>query len=372
LYPLAIFCHDGAMSEKSIAIIGAGIAGLATAIALARRSASISLVEQAPVFSAIGAGLQLGPNAVRALKTIGAWDAVEAATTAPAEIHIREGHSGKILHRVKLGQGFEKTYGAPYRVIHRADLHNALLQVAASRSNINVQMGQWVTPSNWPQADVLIAADGVNSAMRQHLFANTPAIAAPQSILRNLQTIPQRGGNIDFSCVNLWLCAGAHVVHYPLRQGSALNLVASIDGDHQDCTSLIDKCHADLAQLLQTRNHWTRWEAQYVPPLPAWHMGNCLLVGDAAHGTLPWLAQGAAMALEDAAQLSQAGVELVADFGPFQAIRQPRVTRLHAQTLRMAKIYHASGVSARWRNAILRHGGSALMQLQTGWIYRGH
>ena len=131
------------MHTPHIIIAGGGIAGLASALALGRHDALI--LEQAEAFSSIGAGLQLGPNAVRALQKLGAWDAVEPITSSPPEIHMRDGVSGKLLKRLQLGKNFESRYGAPYRVAHRADLHAALLSVVKSRPNITMRLNEKIS-----------------------------------------------------------------------------------------------------------------------------------------------------------------------------------------------------------------------------------
>ena len=172
------------MDKAEFLIAGGGIAGLAAAIAVAPRDTI--LLEQASEWTNAGAGLQLGPNAVRALQKLGAWDAVEPITSSPPEIHIHDGVSGKCLTRWQLGASFEKRFGAPYRVAHRADVHRALLEVATTHANLMIHVRQTVsgftqtetavsatTNRSMFQAEKLLAADGVKSPIRQKLFAKS-------------------------------------------------------------------------------------------------------------------------------------------------------------------------------------------------------
>jgi salicylate hydroxylase len=351
------------MSEKHVQIAGAGIAGLAAAIALARRGHGVTVTERAEQFSPVGAGVQLGPNAVRALTQIGAWDAVEPFTYQPPEINIRDGRSGKLLKRITLTGKFEARFGMPYRVIHRAKLHEGLLLVARAQGSIKFDMGREFLPS---QHNAAIAADGVNSAVRRQLFPGSEAIALPQTMLRALGPLPSVEG-INLDAVNLWLCRGGHVVHYPVDT-NALNLVVATDGTTKaDWTSAPFHQWADqLLSLLSQFPAYTTWLAHYVSPLPTWRKGGVSLIGDAAHGTLPYLAQGAAMALEDAAALGEHGPDV-----DLHAIRANRTSRIDQESRGLARIYHASGPLRLARNFVLSNMSEDRFIARLAWIYQG-
>ncbi len=343
------------MDTVPVLIAGGGIAGLAAALAMARHG-EILLLEREAAFSARGAGLQLGPNAVRALQALGAWEAVAPITFSPPEIHIRDGLSGRLLKRVILGGQFESRFGAPYRVAHRADLHGVLLGLAKANPAISIKMGVPAEQADEARAGLLIAADGVGSRIRQDLFPGSKAIDSGWLFRRALIAMPVVAG-VDLSCVNLWLCPGHHVVHYPVGALGRLNIVHVVPADGALRTSV----HDGLGSLLQQVTDWTDWPGRYAPALPAWRKGKTVLIGDAAHGTLPFLAQGAAMALEDAAAL-QHGV-------PHLLARQARVQRLHRATVSAGHSYHLTGLPAAFRNIALSLMPEPLFLSRLAWIY---
>jgi salicylate hydroxylase len=362
-------------------IIGGGIAGLATALALGDRDSLI--LEQAAAFSPIGAGLQLGPNAVRALQKLGAWDAVEIITSSPAEIHFRDGVSGKILHRLPLGKIFEKRFGAPYRVAHRADLHKALLSVVKATGRTVIQLGETVTAIDNHLSGVavecngksisstsVIGTDGVNSNIRQQLFQGSAAKESGSIFHRAMLPVPTVG-SIDFNCVNVWLYPSGHVVHYRVGKAQHLNLVAITPKDILPSRHFTAAC-ADLRTLLQTE--FTQWPGLYVQPLSSWSKGNIMLMGDAAHATLPYLAQGAAMALEDAACLTRVlptTQSLKHAFAETAAHRRSRTKRLHDASLAAGRIYHLNGMLRMARNLTLQSMPASMIQSRMSWIYKG-
>jgi salicylate hydroxylase len=351
------------MSEKHIQIAGAGIAGLAAAIALAQRGHGVTVIERTQRFSPIGAGVQLGPNAVRALVRIGAWDAVEPFTYQPPEIIIRDGRNGKILKRVTLANNFEARFGMPYRVVHRAGLHEALLSVARSHGAIDFEMGREFEAS---PSHPFIAADGVNSQTRCNLFPGSEAIPIAQTILRALGPLPSASG-INLAAVNLWLCPGGHVVHYPVGD-NMLNLVVVADGKAEAKWNArpFHQWTEQLRALLSCFSDYTTWPALYVPPLASWRKDNAMLIGDAAHGTVPYLAQGAAMALEDAAALAEHGPDV-----DLYHLRAKRCARIDRDARGLARIYHASGPLRLARNLALSTMSEDRFIARLGWIYEG-
>ncbi len=375
-----------AMTPPPILIAGAGIAGLAAALAC--RNHDCLVMEQAPAFSPIGAGVQLGPNAVRALQKLGAWDAVQPVTGSPPAIHMRDGITGKVLKILPLGQHFEKRYRAPYRVAHRADLHKVLQDCVARHSNINVQLSVKissvithldhvaVTANGTPETcQSMIAADGVNSFIRSTLFAGATTIDSGFEFHRVLLPTPNPGQpNIALDCVNVWMYPHGHVVHYPVGKDQRLNIVA-ITPRGTSVAAHFSKACPDLQTLLQlASNHWSLWAGLHAPVLNTWTKGGVLLLGDAAHGTLPFLAQGAAMALEDAACLSEAlksTHSLNHAFAETAARRMARTARLHQASLRAGRTYHASGALRLLRNAALTTTPQSLITAGLDWIYRG-
>jgi len=348
------------MREAHYSIVGGGIAGLASGLALANMGATATLFEQATKFEEVGAGLQLGPNAVRALEALEAWDAVSPSTYAPPAIHIRDGISGRLLKEVELGRAFAARFGQPYRVAHRADLHEGLLAALKVRRSVDINLGKAVSHNDL--TGEIVAADGINSPTRLGLFPASGAICLPEKIYRALLPMPELRG-IAAECVNLWLFPQGHVVHYPVSGGKKFNLVAVTQGDQP--VSHFARAAAELRALLAMVPIWLEWPGAYVPALPNWGHGNVRLIGDAAHGTLPFLAQGAAMALEDAVALGKVKANLVI----YEAMRRARVARLHRETLRNGKIYHLQGMAALARNTALRAMPQSLFLQRLAWIY---
>jgi salicylate hydroxylase len=354
----------------NLKIIGGGIAGLASALAISNAGGAATIFEKTPEFETLGAGLQIGPNAARALQHLGAWEAVKPLTFSPPEIHIRNGKNGKILKRLALGAAFEARYGMPYRTAHRADLHHGLLQAVRERANIEIVMGEDIASTDTAGFDGVVAADGVWSKMRQDLFPQSRVIKTKHMFFRNLLDLPAIRGDIDFSCVNLWLFPGGHVVHYPVGNPARLNLVAITTGETPQ--EFFVKAQDGLREILAFAPNPTQWPSAFISHLPAWSKRNVALIGDAAHATLPYLAQGAAMALEDAAVLQKYILHFpaVADaFEKYYRERHDRVQKLHVQTMRQGQIYHLSGIMNAARDATLSLVPRALMMNGLNWIY---
>jgi salicylate hydroxylase len=351
------------MKNQVFHIAGGGVAGLASALAVANSGNQAILMEKAAHFEAVGAGLQLGPNAVRALQKLDAWDAVEPITSQPPEIQMRDGRTGKVLNRLEMGQKFESRFGQPYRVAHRADLIRALLSVAKSKTAIDIKTNAEVIARSSFDGYALIAADGVWSKTREALFPKYSATVSSDVIYRSLS------GHVPDERVVLWLFPGGHVVHYPVGTPQKLNLVAVTQG--ADVATHFTKACDELKNILAGQT-WTLWPAAYVKPLSSWSQGNITLIGDAAHGTLPYLAQGAAMALEDAAELGEIIMsehKIANAFTRLSQTRNARTIKLNSASLRAGKIYHASGLIAAARNCFLQTASSHLLLQQMAWVY---
>ena len=360
------------MDSLPTLVAGGGIAGLAAALALSRLG-PVVVLERESRFSETGAGLQLGPNAVAALRKLGAWDAIAPITQALPEIHMRDLQSGRILRRLALGATFEKRFGAPYRTALRADLHRSLLQAVRENGKITLisdfavgsySEGVGSVSVHTQQAATwhgrrLIAADGVKSLLRQQMFPGTAAIAAPMTFNRAL--VPRGAvAGIDLDCVNLWLGPGQHVVHYPAGPAGKINMV-HVTGNDVPRSVAVSNCCQELQSVLALAADWSEWPALFAPPLETWQKGKVLLIGDAAHGTLPFLAQGAAMALEDAAELLNSPDRLDQ--------RQARTARLDRETRQIGRIYHTGGLPAQLRNVALAITPEFIFNNRLKWLY---
>lgn len=370
------------MDTSPIIIAGGGIAGLAAALALGSHDALI--LEQTPIFTTAGAGLQIGPNAVRALQKLGAWDAVQPHTTKPKEIQFRDGISGKLISRLPLGPAFAARYGADYHVAHRAGLHAGLLDVVRNKRNVQLELGQalhhvevgtndvqFLVKGQSRRSPALIATDGVQSQIRQMLFPGTPALSSGASFHRALVPL-LTGSNLPLDCVTVWMVPGGHVVHYAISNPQQLNIVAICPKGSSPLTFFNQAARALIELIIHAVPHFTEWPALYVQPLSKWTVGNTLLLGDAAHGSLPYMAQGAAMALEDAVCLLQAltnAQSLRHVFAETESRRLARTKRLHFETLRTGSVYHASGLARLIRNFGLAQLPIPVLMKKLDWLY---
>ena len=379
-----------------ISIAGAGIAGLASAIAVSQNGHSATVFEQAARLETIGAGLQLGPNAVRVLEGLGVWDALEAQCCAPARIRICDAISGRQLSALELGDSFTRRFGSPYRVAHRADLINALAQTAACDNAITIVKDCRITGLEPGQptrlktlsgethdSDLVIAADGIRSALRAHIAPDSQQRPSGETLFRALAPAGDLPDALDPDAVYLWLAPGAHVVHYLVSGGRRLNIVASIErpasqtgwnniAGCDDVLAALPGAASALRDLLSAPASWLAWTGADLGPFTTWSRDNCVLVGDAAHACLPYLAQGAAMALEDAACLAACvgdGDNLKAALASYQTQRQPRTARIIQESRRNAAIYHMRGPAAQARNLALRLLPGSMQLQRLAWIY---
>jgi 2-polyprenyl-6-methoxyphenol hydroxylase-like FAD-dependent oxidoreductase len=372
------------MADSPFLIAGGGIAGLAAGLGLARIGKPSHIFEKAPSFDEIGAGLQLGPNAVRALQWLGAWDAVAPYCVSPVEIHVCDGISGNILQRVPLGAEFAKQFGAPYRVAHRADLQNALLESVRSKPGIKLQTNAEVTDVSIAETTLslksgktftgqaIIAADGVHSMIRNLVVGQPGKKRSGHTLHRGLVPIDSIPTSANADVVTLWLYPGGHVVHYSVSKGKQFNIVAAVEDSEISLGAAFRRACNPLADILAVKIKWTKWPAVDLAPAPIWNKNRTVLVGDAAHASLPYLAQGAAMALEDACVLSNAiqnANELESAFQDFTESRFKRTSAIQKKSRQLGRIYHAKGILSQARNAVLKATPSKRFMNQMSWIY---
>lgn len=387
--------------DAPVAIAGAGIGGLTAALALSHAGRKVCIVERASELREAGAGLQLSPNACRVLRQLDVLDALEPVAVAPAAIQIANGQTGREVASVPLGESISRRFGNPYWVVHRADLQNALLAAVKRHTDIDLRLGCEVTEVvvNGPrhvaftlrhagteqpmEADALIGADGVWSSLRSIIPAQHDARFAGQTAYRT--TIPA-AGLPSWMLINtgLWLGPDAHVVHYPISGGDKLNLVVLVEEDWTGKTwsepASPDAVAGALAnwspvvqELAGRASQWLKWALCRVDASRPWTDQRLALLGDAAHAMLPFVAQGAAMAIEDAAVLAtsiSAQKSLPAALKTYEAARKPRVRKVQALAERNARIYHLSGPMAFGRDTALRLMGPKRLADQMDWIYR--
>ena len=385
------------MDTRTFLIAGGGIAGLAAGLGLARTGRAAAIFEQAPAFETVGAGLQMSPNAVRALQWLGAWEAVAPHCVVPAEIHVRDGLSGSLLQRVRLGKPFEERHGAPYRVAHRADLLGGLLAAARTAPGIElinsvraVRAVDHVASAalefaggSRREGAAIIAADGIGSKLRLDIAGSGEPAYRGHSIFRALIPFDAVPTSVAADTVTLWLYPGGHVVHYAVSNWTQFNIVAAVDsnwtaagwsepGKPDEVRLAFAEAAGPLADLIAIPKSWLKWAGADLPPLAQWTKHRMALIGDAAHATLPYLAQGAAMALEDACVLAksiEAAADCAAAFARYAELRRERTARIQNESLKLARLYHAKGPARLLRNLALRALTAERFQRRNDWIY---
>jgi 3-hydroxybenzoate 6-monooxygenase len=382
-----------------VLIAGGGIGGLAAAIALGRRGIETEVLERSDFAEETGAGIQLGPNATRALGLLGVLDALKPHSFRPDAIAIHDGILGLQLTSMPLGQDADKRYGAPYVTLHRADLHGALRTAAQGLapvalkpgfevSAIEVQDGGlMVRAANGATAKgaSLIGADGLWSTLRSHVSPVARLRFGGATAWR--ACLPRRDlpAPFDAPIVGLWLGPGTHLVHYPVRGGDELNVVAVTEGgaERQGWTQPggaetllagFTRWAKDSKSLLERSDDWRSWSLYRLAPLRHWSKGPIALLGDAAHPVLPFLAQGAALAVEDAVTLAACLAARPGDpsaaFLHYEVLRRSRSARIQHLSQRFGWFYHLRGPLRVARNLMLERRNEATALQRFDWLYR--
>lgn len=383
---------------ERVLIAGGGIGGLAAAIALGRRNIESEVLERSRFTEETGAGIQLGPNATRALAALGVLEAIGARAFRPDAIAIYDGLTGRKLTSVPLGGRAEDRYGAPYLTLHRADLHAGLRVAAESLAPVTLRPGFDVSAADTQVSDVLVRstegseAKGVALVGADGLWSTVRPLIAPAASLRftgatawrTLLPRAELPGPFNASEVGLWLGPRTHLVHYPVRGGSDLNVVAVIEGgaalqgwnqtgSAETLLAAFTRWTKDSKSLLERATSWRSWSLYRLTGLRRFCEGRIALLGDAAHPVLPYLAQGAALALEDAITLADTIAASPGDpalaFPRYETLRWPRTSRVQRLSRRLGLIYHLGGPLRLARNLVLerRSGEAALSDFD--WLY---
>jgi salicylate hydroxylase len=384
--------------RSRVLIVGGGIGGLTLGVALARSGLSATVLERSAFADETGAGIQLGPNATRALAGLGVLDAVESIAFRPDSLRLFDGLSGAVLATVPLGRVAEERYGAPYLTFHRADLHAALLASCRAADQIELRDGFDVAEiESLPRGVMatgahgtkiegwsLIAADGLWSRLRNRIAPSADLRFSGATAWRTLLPRDQVPSPFNASMVGLWLGPRAHLVHYPVRGGRDLNIVALVEGGtaeqgwnlRADPDVLLPAFHrwsAPARTLLESIGNWRCWSLFQLNPLKRWNAGHMALLGDAAHPVLPYLAQGAALAIEDAVvladRLQACGGEPVTAFARYEALRMKRATHVQFRAAQFGRIYHLRGPAALARNFVLRRRRPEALLGSFDWLY---
>lgn len=388
--------------KKQVLVAGGGIGGIAAALGAARAGWDVRLYERAEVFSEVGAGVQLSPNVVRCLQAWGLQAPLQAVASFPERLRVRCATSGDTLATLPLGADMVQRYGAAYATIHRADLHALLLSALDQEANVQINLSQAIlgyTETDSAvlihtslgkdiEGDALIGADGLRSKIRAQLLGDGQPRVSGHLAYRALLPQSALPEALRSNEVTAWMGPQLHAVQYPVRGGELQNLVVIIEGpppgdldhwDHAANAADLERALLGTCSTLQEvvcGNDWRLWPLSDRPPVSSaaqMASGLVALLGDAAHPMRPYLAQGAGMAIEDAAQLQRAlsmhDLDVALRLRRYALNRWERNARVQARAVRNGRIFHATG-PLRWgRDAGLRLLGARLLDVP--WLYQG-
>lgn len=385
--------------EQKIIIAGAGIGGLTAALALSRCGLNVALIEREDGFREVGAGIQLSPNANHVLRELGVLSKFEGHASAVDSVRIFSARTGSIISQFPLGRTIAERHGAPYYVVHRADLHSVLLEACLSDPKIQIRLGSIIAEGRPDDTGVtvefntadglasqrgaaLIGADGVRSVVRRRILRLPPAAFSGKVAYRT--TIATEDIPDDLrSCTGLWLGPNAHVVHYPIRQGREFNIVAIVDEDWEEegwsspgDRDMVLARFADwpdaIRDLLSKPRRWLKWALFGMDSGGIWSEGRISVLGDAAHAMLPFVAQGGAMAIEDGWVLAKhlsTNPDVTTALRDYEEERRIRVGKVAATAYENGRIYHLSGLTARARDMAMRMMNTERLLSRYDWLY---
>jgi len=388
------------MKEQTVLICGGGIGGLAAALVLARQGYRVEVFEQSDAFREIGAGIQIGPNAFRMFEHLGLTRAIDHVAYYPGNLCMRDVRTGEVVTRVPVSATAQGTYGYPYGVIYRVDLHSVLLEACAAQPSVGLytraklerfaQDGDGVTVTLADgrkfQGAALIGADGLWSAVRQEIVADGAPRVSGHVAYRAVLPASEVPKHLFSPDVVLWGGENTHLVHYPLRRGELFNLVAvfhsslyeegwNVFGDPHELHERFADAVGPVRELLGKIETWKMWVLCDREPVKNWSRGHVTLLGDAAHPMLQYLAQGACMAIEDAvvlgAALERAHGDFAGAFLEYQRVRGLRTARVQLTARFYGDIYHASGVARELRNQLFQSGTESAGFAGLKWLYEG-
>ncbi|HZG74065.1 MAG TPA: FAD-dependent monooxygenase [Chondromyces sp.] len=383
--------------EKEVLVIGGGIGGIAAALASAEAGHKTKVLEQAPQFGEIGAGIQMGPNAMAVLDRFGVADEIAKYAVFPQRLVLKDVYTAKELASLDLGDEFKAKYGFPYIVLHRSDLHRVLVEAAEKNpliSLVNDQVietveqdneGVTVTNQRGEQftGKAVIGADGLWSKTRKY-FADDQPICSHYVAYRGTVPIEEISNDANMDDVIMWIGPNLHVVQYPVRKGELYNQVVVFKsqnykpdsddwGTPEEMDEVFKGCHPLVENALSFIQRQIRWPMYDRLPIDNWTKGNFTLLGDAAHPMLQYLAQGGCQALEDASYLADMlknhGENFEQAFLAYQEERIPRTAKVQTSARTWGEIIHAEdSVSILLRNTLLENKEAKEFEM-IDWLY---
>ncbi len=380
-----------------VLVAGGGIGGLAAALALARQGFAVKVLEQSPEIGEIGAGIQLGPNAFSAFDALGVGERARSRAVYTERMVMMDAVDETEVASVPVGEAFRRRFGNPYAVIHRADVHNSLLEGAQESERIEFLTSTRVERVEQDASGVvavdaggrehrgvaLIGADGVRSAVRQR-YVGDPVRVSGHVVYRAVVDAADFPQDLRWNAPVVWVGPNCHLVHYPLRGGEQYNVVVTFhsrneetwsvrEGSQDEVMTYFDGIGPRPRQLLSLPKSWRRWATADREPIARWSFDRVTLLGDAAHPMLQYLAQGACMALEDAVTLGEAlrasGGDFPAAFARYERSRVGRTARVVLSAREMGRIYHAKDVERLVRNDLWKGRTPERFYDALEWLY---
>ena len=380
-----------------VLVAGGGIGGLAAALALVRQGFRVTVLEQSPQIGEIGAGIQLGPNAFHAFDALGVGERARGRAVYTDCMVMHDALDEYQVGRIPTGEAFRQRFGNPYAVIHRVDVHLSLLEGAQETGRVDFHTSTRVERVEQDTAGVtvhtqdgrtfrgvaLIGADGVRSVVRQQ-FVGDPARVTGHVVYRAVVDKADFPEDLQWNAASIWVGPNCHLVHYPLRGGEQYNVVVTFhsrqqeqwgvtEGSKEEVQSYFQGICPKARQLIDLPKSWKRWATADREPIERWTYGRVTLLGDAAHPTTQYMAQGACMAMEDAVTLGEAlrecGGDWAAALDLYQRARVARTARIVLSSREMGRLYHAKGVERLVRNDLWRGRSPERFYDAMAWLY---
>ena len=386
-----------AQPQRPVLVAGGGIGGLAAALALVRQGFAVTVLEQAPEMGEIGAGIQLGPNAFAAFDALGVGEHARSLAVYTDCMVMHDALDAYEVGRIPTGEAFRQRFGNPYAVIHRADVHGCLLQGAQTTGRVQFHTatrvehiesrpdGVTVRDANGRSFDgqALIGADGVKSVVRQHFVGDPPRVTG-HVVYRAVVDRADFPADLQWNAASIWVGPNCHLVHYPLRGGEQYNVVVTFhsrqtetwgvtEGSADEVRSYFQGICPQARQLIDLPKSWKRWATADRDPIDRWTYGRATLLGDAAHPTTQYMAQGACMAMEDGVTLGEAlrahGNDWDRALDRYQQARIARTARIVLSSREMGRLYHAKGVERLVRNDLWKGRTPERFYDALEWLY---
>ncbi len=385
------------MVDGRVVIAGGGIGGLALAMGLAQRGVASIVLEKAAHLGEIGAGIQLGPNAFHAFDRLGVGAAARDLAIYVEDLRLMDAMTADEICRIPLGEGFRAHFGNPYAVVHRGELHGIFLRACEAHDLVDLRTGAAVTgyeqgaktcaalldSGERVEGAALIGADGLWSRVRAQMLGDVPPRVSGHSSYRSVIPVEAMPKDLRWNAACLWAGPKCHLVHYPLSDWTAFNLVVTYHNDapapvagqpvaHEEVRKGFTHIHPRAQEIIEIGRDWKLWVLCDRNPVRRWCEGRVALLGDAAHPMMQYMAQGACMALEDAVVLSDCLAEnpVPEALQAYESKRYQRTARVQLQSRAMGDhVYHPEGAHADLRDSLMQAKSTADWYAALGWLY---